>query len=70
MARAYFSNRMRMIEKCADVTDHVIGKYILKGVTEGLSYDTLNAIEQMPCCRDTYYILYRKFFWLLDKARQ
>ena len=23
----------------------------------------------IPCCKDVYYNLYRRFFWLLNKAR-
>ncbi len=24
----------------------------------------------IPCCKDVYYDLYRRFFWLLSKERQ
>ena len=44
-------------------------EYILKGVTEGWSYDILKARSNIPCCKDVYYNLYRRFFWLLNKAR-
>lgn len=70
VARAYYSNRINMIRKVAYGIDPVIGRYILRGVTEELSYDKLNAREQIPCCKDTYYKLYREFFWLLSKARK
>ena len=69
-ARLFYTNRIEMLEKVAMDTDPVIGVYILKGVAEGVSYDILNAREQVPCCKDTYYELYRRFFWLLSKERQ
>lgn len=52
-----------------DPTDAELSNYILKGVTEGWSYDILNARSNIPCCKDVYYNLYRRFFWLLNKAR-
>ena len=70
LLRAFYSERINMIEKAAKETDSVIGSYILKGVTEGCSYDQMRAFQTVPCCRDVYYAMYRKFFWILDKLRQ
>ena len=36
----------------------------------GISYDHLKARTGIPCCKDVYYDLYRRFFWLLSKERQ
>ena len=47
-----------------------LGNYILKAVTEGVSYDCLRTRLDMPCCKDAYYNLYRRFFWLLSMERQ
>lgn len=69
-ARAFYAERMEMVEYAARETDPTIGGYILKGVTEGLSYEKLSARDLIPCCKDTYYELYRRFFWLLNKLRQ
>ena len=69
-ARLFYTNRIEMVEKVARETDPVIGDYILIGVTEGVSYDILNARSPVPCGKDTYYNLYRRFFWLLSKERQ
>lgn len=68
-ARMFYSERIEMVEVAAEATDSEIGKYILKGVTEGLSYDKLNEEAPVPCGKDKYYKLYRKFFWLLSKMR-
>lgn len=65
----YYLNKIKMLEDISKKTDFVLGEYVLKGVTNGLSYDVLKARLKIPCGRDTYYNLYRKFFWLLDRER-
>ena len=67
--KAYYSERIKLIEKAAMDTDKDLYSYILKGVTEGLSYTTLKTKMNIPCGRDMYYDRYRKFFWLLNEAR-
>lgn len=69
-ARLFYSDRINMVEKIAKETDDSLYNYILKAVTEGLSYDYLRAKLNIPCCKDTYYNLYRRFFWLLSRERQ
>lgn len=69
ITRQYYSDRIVMLEQVAKETDAVLGKYVLKGITEGISYDILKVREDIPCCKEVYYDLYRKFFWLLDKER-
>ncbi|MDD3204222.1 MAG: hypothetical protein PHS74_00585 [Lachnospiraceae bacterium] len=69
IAKDYYSERVKMIEQAAQETDAELGCYILSGVTEGCSYDILRARKNIPCCKDVYYELYRRFFWLLDNTR-
>ena len=68
--RAYYSEKIELVEKAARETDYILYKYILKAVTEGLSYSYLKTILQIPCSRDHYYELYRRFFWVLNKLRK
>ncbi len=68
--REYYFNRMKIIEQTAIKTDSILGRYILIGVTEGFSYNGLKMKYDVPCCRDTYYDLYRRFFWLLSMMRK
>ncbi len=68
--RLYYADHMNMIERVAKETDEFFACYILKAVTEGISYDHLKARTGIPCCKDTYYELYRRFFWLLSNERQ
>lgn len=66
--RAYYSQRMQLINDCLAMLEPAIAPYILKGVTEGLSYNQLRA-RGCPCGSEMYYQLYHKFFWLLSKER-
>ena len=68
-AKSHYSALMNLIEGVAVDTDEALCAYILQAVTHGWSYDTLKVRLDIPCCKDTYYNLYRKFFWLLNKAR-
>lgn len=68
--RLFYANRMDMLERVAKETDAELACYILKAITEGISYDHLRARSNIPCCKDTYYELYRRFFWLLSEERQ
>lgn len=68
--RMYYSDRMEMLQRVANETDPVLGSYILKAIIEDTSYARMNAQFNIPCCRDVYYELYRKFFYLLDKERK
>lgn len=67
--RTYYSERIELVEKVAREADENLHCYILKAVTEDLSYTYLKAVMDVPCGRDMYYDRYRRFFWLLDKAR-
>ena len=66
----FLSDRMEMIEKVCLMADEVLAPYILKAVTEERSYEYLRVNLNIPCGKDSYYELYRKFFWLLDKERK
>ena len=67
--KAHYSNKIKMVEQAAIEADEYLWHYILRGVTEGLSYTYLKSQLDMPCSKDTYYDRYRKFFWLLSEAR-
>ena len=61
--------RIQMIEDAAKAADPDLYLYILKGVTEGLSYTHLKTRFKIPCGKDLYYDRYRRFFWLLNESR-
>lgn len=67
--KEYYSERINLIEKAAKESDAFLYKYILRAVTEELSFTYLKLKLGIPCGRDMYYDRYRKFFWLLNSYR-
>jgi hypothetical protein len=68
-AKSRYHKRMRLLERIAKEADNQLWYYILKAVTEGLSYTYLRTRLDIPCGRDMYYDRYRRFFWLLSEYR-
>lgn len=69
LTKARLVERIEMIERAAKEADNSLHDYILKAVTEGLSYTYLKSKLDIPCGKDMYYDRYRRFFWLLNKVR-
>ena len=69
LTKTYYEKRIKLIEDTVIETDEELASYILKAVTEGLSFSYLKAKLEIPCGRDMYYDRYRRFFWLLSKER-
>ena len=67
--REDFLRRIELVERVVMETDYSLFDYILIGVTSDISYINLRKIYEIPCCRNEYYKLYHKFFWLLSKYR-
>lgn len=69
MMRSYYSDKIKLIERAAKEADKYLYEYIIKAVTEELSYTYLKSKMDIPCSRDMYYDRYRRFFWLLNELR-
>ena len=69
MRKAYYAEKIKAVEKAAMDADPDLYIYILKAVTEGLSFTYLKTTLDIPCGKDMYYDRYRRFFWLLNKER-
>ena len=69
LMKAYYSEKIKLIEKAAVEADRYLSEYILKAVTENLSFTYLKSKLDIPCSRDMYYDRYRKFFWILSEIR-
>lgn len=69
IAKKFYSDRMELVEEAAREADPELAEYILKAVTQGLSFVNLKARLDIPCCKDTYYDRYRRFFWILNRTR-
>lgn len=69
VGKIYYQERINLIERIAREADEFLHTYILKAVTEELSFTYLKSKLGIPCGRDMYYDRYRRFFWLLSQAR-
>lgn len=69
LIKDHYASKIKLIEDCAKNADEFLYEYILKAVTEGLSFTYLQTVMKIPCSRDTYYDRYRKFFWLLSQIK-
>lgn len=68
--RVYYAERMKMVEDAANDAEPNIAKYILKAVTENLSYPEIKARLDIPCGKDMFYDRCRKFYWILSGKRK
>ena len=64
--RLYYSERIEMVEDAVKRAAGDLYVWMMRSVTTGVSYAKLSP----PCCKEVWYAAYRRFFWLLDKARK
>ena len=69
LCRDRLESNINLIDSTAKEADSYLAPWIIKGATEGYSFDYLHLQISMPASRDTYYDRYRRFFWLLDQKR-
>ena len=65
---AYFS-KIKMVEDCAYDASPELYTYIMAYATRGDSYTVLKMRDNIPCGKDMFYDVVRRFFWLLNKVR-
>jgi hypothetical protein len=66
--RAELSLKVKLIEDTAKEADADIYKYIIKAVTnEGITFNYLKTVMDIPCGKDMYYDRRRRFYWLLSQ---
>lgn len=71
--RAALSHKIEMVMNCIEdaTKDHPeIYEDLLYGVTKGYSYDSMATKKVLPLSRETYYNIYRLFFYLLHCSRE
>lgn len=69
LIKAQYAEKINLIDRVARQADEYLYEYLIKGVTENLSYNYLKSKYDIPCGKDMYYDRYRRFFWLLSKVR-
>ena len=63
------SDCIRMVEQAAIKADPELYPYILKAVTENLTFGCMKTLYDIPCERDMFYDRRRKFYWVLSGVR-
>ena len=64
-----YSRLMQIVKNACRDTAEDLETYIFMAVTEGRTYEYLRTVKSIPCCRDAFYDLYRRFFYILDRMR-
>lgn len=62
---AFYGSAIEQINRCCAEAGDDISQWLFTAITEGKSYSVLCP----PCSKEYFYQRYRKFFYLLDKAR-
>ena len=63
--RNEYAQAIKLIETTAFETEKFLGGYILKSVSEDVSFSAL----KIPCPKHIYEYLREKFFWLLSERK-
>lgn len=63
------TSKLDLIDNTMRIADPELYSYMHLAITEGKTYEWLEMNKNIPCCRNTFYDRYRRFFWLLDKAK-
>lgn len=59
--------KIKVIEQSAIETDSVLYPFIIEAVTKGLTYENLRLTKNIPCGRTLFYVLVRRFYFLLAR---
>lgn len=70
LRRLRLHDNILFVKQAAEHTDGNMAPFLIEAVTNGYSYETMLARRNVPCCREVWYEMYRKFFYILDKIRE
>ena len=65
-ASIVFLTKITLVEDAALRADTILAPYIIENVTTGHSYEQINAKENIPCSKNSFYRTVRRFYWILD----
>ena len=68
--REEYSNKMILLQDAVMAASPKLSDYIFKAVTMELSYENLRLIHGLPCGREMWYDIYRRFFYILSDSRK
>lgn len=67
--RELCQRNIHMVEEACETTSHEFSLYLLMALAEGVTYEYLKMVKGMPCGRSSFYKMYRKAFWNLDRLK-
>ena len=70
VCRLRYEENIQLVDSSAAESDPDLTRWIIKGVTENLSYEYLKYQLGIPAGRDMYYDRYRRFFWILSQRKK
>lgn len=63
-------DKYKLVEEIVlEVAGEVLYEYILEAVTTGSTYDKINIRKRIPCGKNMFYEMRRRYFFLLDKTK-
>lgn len=69
--RVYELNRnIQMVDEVVNSVGGYFSGWLHVAIVDERSYTYLSTVMQIPCCKDTYYDIYRRFFYELSKIRK
>ena len=66
----WYLEKIHLVERCCEQANPESKDILLKGVTEGLTYERLCNHYKVLISRDEYYKSYRKFFYILNESQK
>lgn len=66
---ADLNRAMELVDRTCKDASLELHNYLFVGVTDGVSFNKMQARYDIPCGSDMYYEAYRKFFYLLSQRR-
>ena len=69
IVRSILKKNMELVDEICEAADSELSFYLKKAVTEGVTFVNLKSRYSIPCERGMFYDRYRKFFWMLSRAK-
>ena len=61
--------KIKLVESTAEEAAKELAPYILEAVISRATYENMRLIKEIPCGKNMFYELKRKYYYLLDKKR-
>lgn len=65
----YMLHNMKLIESALKLAGDDLSEYLAMGVLDNYGYVYLRTVRDIPCCKESYYKIYRRFFYELARLK-